>query len=83
MYLLKCKTPTFFENSITLRTTKLSGMSLITKMEVSLIDTMGSDLTVSNAARVSFGKRKLIMDKTDEKLISYLAKHNHWTPFEQ
>ena len=50
-------------------------------MEVSLIDKMGSDLTVANAARVSFGKRKSLMDKADEKLIGYLAKHNHWTPF--
>jgi thymidylate synthase (FAD) len=50
-------------------------------MEATLIDHMGSDLTVANAARVSFGKRKTIMDKNDEKLINYLAKHNHWTPF--
>jgi thymidylate synthase (FAD) len=50
-------------------------------MQVELVDHMGSDLSVANAARVSFGKRKTIMDKSDEKLISYLAKHNHWTPF--
>ncbi len=50
-------------------------------MEVSLIDHMGSDLSVTNAARVSFGKRKSIMDKSDEKLIGFLAKHNHWSPF--
>lgn len=42
---------------------------------------MGTDLTVVNAARVSHGKRIKIMDKPDEKLIIYLAKHNHWTPF--
>jgi thymidylate synthase (FAD) len=42
---------------------------------------MGSDLTIVNAARCSFGKRKSIMDKSDEKLIGYLAKHNHWSPF--
>jgi thymidylate synthase (FAD) len=40
-------------------------------MEVSLIDHMGSDLTVANAARVSFGKRKAIMEKSDEKLIGF------------
>lgn len=50
-------------------------------MEVLLVDYMGSDLTVANAARVSFGKRKSIMDKSDEKLIGFLAKHSHWTPF--
>jgi len=50
-------------------------------MEVSLIDKMGGDLTVVNSARVSFGKRKKKFGKGDEKLISYLAKHGHWTPF--
>ena len=50
-------------------------------MKVELIDKMGSDLTVVNAARVSYGKNKEVMDASDEKLIKYLAKHNHWTPF--
>ena len=45
-------------------------------MEVSTIDHMGTDLAVANAARVSFGKRKEVLDKSDEKLIKYLAKHN-------
>ena len=53
-------------------------------MTVKLIDYMGNDITVANAARVSFNKRspksKPISDK-DIKLINYLAKHNHWTPF--
>ena len=48
---------------------------------VELIDHMGSDLTVVNAARVSFHKESYEMSMGDEKLISYLAKHNHWTPF--
>ena len=42
---------------------------------------MGSDLTVVNAARVSFGKQKIEFEDGDEKLINYLAKHNHWSPF--
>ena len=42
---------------------------------------MGSDKTVVNAARVSFNKEISEMRKSDEKLISYLAKHGHWTPF--
>jgi thymidylate synthase (FAD) len=50
-------------------------------MEVELIDKMGSDLTVVNAARVSFGKNKKVFEASDEKLISFLAKHNHWSPF--
>ena len=50
-------------------------------MEVQLIDKMGSDLTVVNAARVSFGKNKEVFDASDEKLIRFLAKHNHWSPF--
>ena len=50
-------------------------------MEVELIDKMGSDLTVVNAARVSFGKNKEMFEASDEKLISFLAKHNHWSPF--
>lgn len=50
---------------------------------IKLIDKMGSDLTVVNAARVSFNKRKDSFDNSDEKLINFLAKHNHWTPFSQ
>jgi thymidylate synthase (FAD) len=48
---------------------------------VELIDHMGSDLTVVNAARVSFGKRKTELSDGDKKLITYLAKHQHWSPF--
>jgi thymidylate synthase (FAD) len=48
-----------------------------------LEECMGSDLTVCNAARVSFGKRKEVLDDKDEKLIKYLAEHDHWTPFSQ
>ena len=50
-------------------------------MEIELIDKMGTDLTVVNAARVSFSKRKFTFEDNDEKLIEYLAKHNHWSPF--
>jgi thymidylate synthase (FAD) len=49
---------------------------------VELIDFMGSDLTIVNAARVSFGKQKEFMDDRDRKLISYLAKHKHTSTFE-
>ncbi len=68
-------------------------------MNVELIDSMGSDLSVVNAARVSFAKEsewerqhwdpitnKEDVDlrelaEKDVKLINYLARHNHWTPF--
>ena len=49
---------------------------------VEYIDHMGSDITVVNAARVSFGKHKRVMDEKDEKLIKYLIKHRHTSPFE-
>ena len=42
---------------------------------------MGTDLTVVNAARVSFDKHHEEITSGDEKLIAYLAKHGHWTPF--
>ena len=62
-------------------------------MQVKLVDKMGSDLSVVNAARVSFakesewesipegGKIEGLLSLADEKLIKYLAKHNHWSPF--
>jgi len=48
---------------------------------VELLGTFGDDLTVVNAARVSFAKESTVMDEKDGKLINYLAKHNHITPF--
>ena len=50
-------------------------------MSVRVVDHMGSDLTVVNAARVSFGKTVSEMSEKDTKLIRYLAKHGHWSPF--
>ena len=69
-------------------------------MEVLLVDHMGDDLTVVNAARVSFAKESAAQDneytdieynswsgsipvllESDKKLINYLGKHNHWSPF--
>ena len=51
-------------------------------MTVTLVDHMGSDLTVVNAARVSFAKvHEEFDEKNDSKLIRYLAKHDHWSPF--
>jgi len=66
----------------------------MSKITVDLIDHMGDDLRVANAARVSFAKESeyqaypsedrgwdyKLSDK-DTKLIHYLAKHGHWSPF--
>ena len=48
---------------------------------IEVVDSLGSDLTVVNSARVSFGKRKEKFDKSDERLVRYLAKHKHYSPF--
>jgi thymidylate synthase (FAD) len=61
-------------------------------INVTYIDHMGSDLSVVNAARVSFGKKSdwmmrvhngeaKVLQHKDDKLIKYLAKHNHISPF--
>ena len=49
---------------------------------VEYVDHMGSDLSVVNAARVSFGVEKNELDEKDTKLINYLMQHNHTSPFE-
>lgn len=51
-------------------------------MQVTLINSMGTDQTVVDAARVSFAKKAdNYTEAQNEKLIQYLARHNHWTPF--
>jgi len=70
---------------------------LIAQPSVELIDSMGSDLSVVNAARVSFHKESeydpieinhgeftestWTLKDSDARLISYLSKHGHWSPF--
>lgn len=49
--------------------------------EIELIGSLGSDLTVCNSARVSYGKRIDTLGLDDERLIRYLATHNHTSPF--
>ena len=46
-----------------------------------LLEVFGNDLTVVNAARVSFAKESETFTAQDEKLVNYLAKHNHVSPF--
>lgn len=50
-------------------------------MNVELIDHMGSDITVVNAARVSYAKKVDKWTYKDTKLVHYLARHKHWSPF--
>ena len=56
-------------------------MKVLDKGFIEVIDTLGNDLTVVNSARVSFGKRKEKFDKSDERLVRYLAKYKHYSPF--
>ena len=56
-------------------------MVIYDKCIATLIDSMGDDLRVANAARVSFDKWKTAFDDKDARLISYLAREGHWTPF--
>ena len=50
-------------------------------MQATLIASMGSDLTVVNAARVSFNSHSDELNKKDNGLITFLSKHGHWSPF--
>lgn len=54
----------------------------MTQMKVEHIDHMGNDDSVVNAARVSFAKQAdQYTEDQNARLIKYLARHNHWTPF--
>ena len=48
---------------------------------VEVVDSLGNDLTVVNSARVSFGKRKSVWSASDRRLVKYLAKYKHYSPF--
>ena len=50
--------------------------------KVDYVSHMGSDLTVVNSARVSFGVQKEELDNRDKKLINYLIKHRHTSTLE-
>jgi thymidylate synthase (FAD) len=49
---------------------------------VSYIDHMGTDLTIVNSARVSFGNTRTELNDRDKKLVKYLVKHKHTSTFE-
>ena len=56
-------------------------INVLDKGYVTLVDYMGSDLSVVNAARASYAKEKTEMEKKDERLIKFLAEHGHMSPF--
>jgi|TARA_R110000824_G_scaffold17706_14_gene71375 thymidylate synthase (FAD) len=58
-----------------------NSVNFIDKGFVRLVDVMGDDMSVVRAARVSYGKESK-GEEADRKLIHYLMKHNHGTPFE-
>jgi len=49
---------------------------------VDYVDHMGSDITIVNSARVSFGVQKSDLDRRDKRLINYLIKHKHTSTLE-
>jgi thymidylate synthase (FAD) len=56
-------------------------IQVLDKGYVRLVDTMGSDLSVVNAARASFAKESLELDQKDVHLIDFLIRENHMSPF--
>ena len=56
-------------------------IKILDKGHIRVEGVMGNDLTVVNSARVSFGKRKEVWDEKDAKLVRYLAKNKHFSPF--
>ncbi|OYD08562.1 FAD-dependent thymidylate synthase [Paludifilum halophilum] len=56
-------------------------VKVLDKGYVRMVDTMGDDLTVVNAARVSYDKQKEELDERDERLIRFLAREGHTSPF--
>ena len=56
----------------------------ISEVEVDFVDKMGDDRTVVNAARVSMNRHRSTdepLDEADARLLIYMAKHGHWSPF--
>ena len=56
-------------------------IDVLDKGFIEVIDSLGNDLTVVNSARVSFGKRKSVWSAADRRLVKYLAKYKHYSPF--
>lgn len=56
-------------------------INVLDKGYVRLVDTLGSDLTVVNAARVSYAKESKDLSDKDVRLINFLAREDHTSPF--
>ena len=56
-------------------------LDILDRGYVELLEVFGDELTVVNAARVSYGSQKQKLDDRDIKLISYLKTHKHFSPF--
>ena len=50
-------------------------------MKAELLSVFGDDLMIANAARVSYGKSKFSFEESDKKLLNFLLKHKHVSPF--
>lgn len=61
--------------------TRLSNIDVLDKGYVRLVDVMGSDLSVVNAARASFLKESVEFSERDERLLKFLIREGHWSPF--
>lgn len=59
----------------------MSMKQVLDKGYVRLVNHMGSDLTVVNAARVSYAKESSELSERDKKLIGFLAREGHTSPF--
>src|SRR5690625_1962689 len=64
-----------------MRITTQTKINVLNNGYVRLRDVMGDDRTVANAARVSFDKRTEELDEKDERLIAFLAREGHDSPF--
>ena len=60
---------------------KTNQVQVLDRGFVRLVDVMGTDLSVVNAARISFAKQTETMRHQDKKLINYLWSHRHTSPF--
>jgi len=59
----------------------MRSIDVLDKGYVRLVDTLGDDLSVVNAARVSYDKEGEVFGPKDEKLIKFLIRENHTSPF--
>ena len=71
---------------MSLKTMKMKKMTdniikVLDKGYVRLVDVMGSDLSVVNAARASFAKESLELSVQDGRLLEFLVRENHMSPF--